>query len=128
MQPLEKNSENAAAEGFFKSEPRKNLREFFNNNFKLGGNFDEKTFANLIENIEKEAISDYQKQKDFSQNLERSNDSAKGKLISQAQSADNQSLKSDKIFTREEIGKMSLQKFQKNENAIMSQYEQGLIK
>ena len=34
---------------------------------------------------------------------------------------------SSKIFTREEIGKMSLEDYQKNESEIMSQLEKGLI-
>ena len=120
-------NENAVNDEFFKSESRKNLKDFFKNNFKTDGNFDEKTFAQLVENIEKEAISGYQKGRDFEQNLARSNDSAKGKLIAQAQSANNSGAKTDRIFTRAEIGKMSLEEFQKNEDAIMSQYEQGLI-
>lgn len=32
------------------------------------------------------------------------------------------------IFSPEEIGKMSLEEFQANEEEIMNQYEQGLIK
>ena len=121
-------SQNSEDVSFFTTQSRKDLKDFFNNNFKQGGNFDEKKFAALVENLEKEAVNGYRMGKDFEQNLARSNDSAKGKLISQVQSANNTGTKEDRIFTREEIGKMSLEEFQKNEDNIMSQYEQGLIR
>ena len=120
-------NQSAEVSTFFNSKSRKELKNFFNNNFQNGGKFDEQTFTKLIENIENDAISGYQRGKDHEQNLARSNDFAKEKLTAQAQSANNQGTKTDRIFTREEIGKMSLEEFQKNEDAIMSQYEQGQI-
>jgi len=126
-QPFQNTAQGSVLSDFFNSQPRKDLKKFFNDNFKQGEKFDEKTFANLIENIEKDAISGYQRNKDFEQNLARSNDSAKGKLTAQVQTSGSAGAKCDKIFTRKEIGKMSLEEFQKNEDEIMSQYEQGLI-
>ena len=127
VQPSQNVDDKSFLDNFFSSRSRKELKEFFNNNFNAGEKFDEKKFAGLIENIEKEAISGYQRSKDFEQNLVKSNDCAKGKLTAQVQSSGNTGTKSDRIFTRKEIGKMSLEEFQKNEDEIMSQYEQGLI-
>ena len=121
-------SENTDNISFFTTQSRKELKDFFNNNFKQGGNFDEKKFTTLIENLEKEAVDGYRRGKDFEQSLVKSNDCAKEKLISQAQSVNSTGTKDDRIFTRKEIGKMSLEEFQKNEENIMSQYEQGLIR
>ena len=112
---------------FFNSQSRQNLKNFFQENFKLGGNFDENTFVDLIKKIEEQAINGYEQQKNFSQTLERSNNAAKEKLTSQVQNTAPSNETATKIYTRAEIDKMSLEDYQKNEKEIFEQVEQGLI-
>ena len=83
--------------------------------------------AGLIEAIENSAIDGYLKQSAHDKTLNDENSAAKSKLTSYAQNATLDSNK-NKVFTREEIGKMRGDEFVKNEKLIMEQVRQGIIK
>ena len=83
--------------------------------------------AKLVEIIENSAIDGYLKKSTHDKTLNDENSAAKSKLTSYAQNATLDS-NNNKVFTREEIGKMSGDEFVKNEKLIMEQVRQGLIK
>ena len=83
--------------------------------------------AKLAENLEKAAIDSYLKQSAHDKSLNDENSVAKSRLTSYAQQAPVDS-KYARIFTREDLGKMSGEEFTKNEKLIMEQVKQGLIK
>jgi len=83
--------------------------------------------AKMIEALENSAIEGYLKQSAHDKTINDENLAAKSKLTSYAQNASLDS-NNNKVFTREEIGKMSGDEFVKNEKLIMEQVRQGLIK
>ena len=83
--------------------------------------------AGLVESLEHSAIEGYLQQSAHDKTLNDENSAAKSKLTSYAQNATLDS-NNNKVFTREEIGKMSGDEFVKNEKLIMEQVRQGLIK
>lgn len=83
--------------------------------------------AKMIETLENSAIEGYLKQSAHDKTLNDENSAAKSKLTSYAQNAILDG-NNNKVFTREEIGKMSGDEFVKNEKLIMEQVRQGLIK
>ena len=114
-------------EAFYNSLSRKNLKNFVKSSLKQVDNFDERMFKEMVENIEKDAIAAHIKEQEHSKNLIHSNDVAKGRLTSQTQTVSNVDIKPSKIYTRKEIGAMSLDEYNSNEKEIMQQMEQGLI-
>ena len=108
----------------------KNYEKFFGYlkdfNFSLTDD-DYATVSAFLEDIEKNAIERYAQQLRHEKNLAIRNEIAKSRLTSAAQNSTFENNKS-KTFTREEIGKMSRADFIKNEQAIMSQLREGLIK
>ena len=83
--------------------------------------------AKMIETLENSAIDGYLKKSAHDKTLNDENSAAKCKLTSYAQNATLDG-NNNKVFTREEIGKMSGDEFVKNEKLIMEQVRQGLIK
>jgi hypothetical protein len=83
--------------------------------------------AKLVEKLEASAIDSYLKKSAHEKSLNDENSAAKSKLTSYAQNATTDS-NNNRIFTREEIGKMSGDEFAKNEKLIMEQVRQGFIK
>ena len=83
--------------------------------------------AKMIETLENSAIDGYLKQTAHDKTLNDENTAAKSKLIAYAQNSAIDG-NNNKVFTREEIGKMSGDEFVKNEKLIMEQVRQGLIK
>ena len=83
--------------------------------------------ASLVEALENSAIDKYLKKSAHDKSLNDENELAKRKLTAYAQNSPANS-KNNRIFTREEIGKMSGEEFAKNEKLIMDQVKQGLIK
>lgn len=88
---------------------------------------DYETISALLQNIEQNAVDKYEQQMRHQKNLNIRNESAKRRMTSVSQNAAFENNK-NKVFTREEIGKMSREDFIKNEDAIMSQLRKGLIK
>lgn len=83
--------------------------------------------AQLVEGLENSAVEKYLKKSQYEKSLNDENLRAKSKLTSYAQNASSDN-KMTKVFTREEIGRMSGEEFAKNEKLIMEQVKQGLIK
>jgi hypothetical protein len=82
--------------------------------------------SQLMEGLESSAVEKYLKNAEHEKSLNDENSLAKSKLTSYAQNASPNSM--DRIFTREAIGKMSGQEFTQNENLIMEQLKQGMIR
>lgn len=111
--------------GFFEGEGRIEVLDYLKN---LDMDKDEiSKIAQLVERLENSAIKSYLKKSEHEKSLNDENMAAKSKLTSYAQNALNDS-KNNRIFTREDIGKMSGEEFAKNEKLIMEQAKQGLIK
>ena len=83
--------------------------------------------AQLVEGLENSAVDEYLKKSEYEKSLNDENVRAKSKLMSYAQNSTSDN-KMNKVFTREEIGRMSGDEFAKNEKLIMEQVKQGLIK
>lgn len=83
--------------------------------------------AQLVEGLENSAVDKYLKKSAYEKSLNDENARAKSKLTSYAQNTSSDT-KLGKVFTREEIGRMSGEEFAKNEKLIMEQVKQGLIK
>lgn len=83
--------------------------------------------ADMVEIIEKTAVENYLKQSAHDKTLNDENNTAKSKLTSYAQNASYDG-NNNRVFTREDIGKMSGEEFAKNEKLILEQVKQGLIK
>lgn len=83
--------------------------------------------AQLIENIEKTAVDKFLKKSEYEKSLNDENAAAKSRLTAYAQNPASDS-NLGKVFTREGIGKMSGKEFTRNEEAIMAQLRNGLIK
>ena len=83
--------------------------------------------AQIVEGLESSAVDSYLKKSAHEKSLNDENVVAKSKLTSYAQNASKDAT-NGRIFTREDIGRMTLEEFAKNEKLIMNQVKQGLIK
>lgn len=111
--------------GFFEEEGRGDVRDYLK-----GCEMDKDEIlriASLVEGLENSAVEKYLKKSAHDKSLNDENELAKKKLTAYAQNSSANS-KNNRIFTREEIGKMSGEEFAKNEKIIMDQVKQGLIK
>lgn len=111
--------------GFFDEEGRGDLRNYLN-----GYRMDKDEMlriAALVEGLENSAVNRYLKKSAYDKSLNAENEIAKRKLTAYAQNSPTNS-KNNRIFTREEIGRMSGDEFARNEKLIMDQVKQGLLK
>ena len=111
--------------GFFDAEGRADIL-----NYIKGFDMDKDEIlriSQLVEGLENSAVDKYLKKSAYEKSLNDENARAKSKLTSYAQNASS-GTKTNKVFTREEIGRMSGEEFAKNEKLIMEQVKQGLIK
>ena len=111
--------------GFFDAEGRSDIL-----NYIKGFDMDKDEIlriSQLVEGLENSAVDKYLKKSAYEKSLNDENARAKSKLTSYAQNAFSDT-KTNKVFTREEIGRMSGEEFAKNEKLIMEQAKQGLIK
>lgn len=83
--------------------------------------------AKIVEGLETSAVDGYLKKSAHEKSLNDENAVAKSKLTSYAQNAPKDAA-NGRIFTREDIGRMTVDEFAKNEKFIMDQVKQGLIK
>ena len=83
--------------------------------------------AQLVEGLENSAVDKYLKKSAYEKSLNDENKLAKSKLTAYAQNAGSDN-NFNRIFTREEIGRMSGEEFNQNEKMIMDQVKQGLIR
>lgn len=116
---------NAEKPGFFDGPGRADVLNYIKD---LDMDKDEiSKIAQLVENLENLAVDGYLKKSAHEKSLNDENFAAKSKLTSYAQNASGNS-GIYRIFTREDIGRMSGEEFAKNEKLIMDQVKQGLIK
>ena len=111
--------------GFFEAEGRGDVL-----NYIKGFDMDKDEIlriAQLVEGLENSAVDGYLKKTAYEKSLNDENARAKSKLTAYAQNTPSDT-KMNKVFTREDIGKMSGEEFAKNEKLIMEQVKQGLIK
>ena len=104
-----------------------NIKEFLEKYFKNPDKDFLLNFENLITNVKSQAIQNHENIKNHEKTLQSSNENAKNKLISQTQIQDNMPIEGEKLFTLEEVDKMSMDDFDKNETAILQQLEKGLF-
>ena len=110
---------------FFKKGARGTVLDYIKD---LNMNKDEiSKIAQIVEGLETSAIEGYLKQSAHEKSLNDENAIAKSKLTSYAQNASKDAT-TGRIFTREDIGRMTVDEFAKNEKLIMDQVKQGLIK
>lgn len=83
--------------------------------------------AGLVENLEQSAIDGYLQKQAHEKSINDENKAAKEKLRANAQNS-NAADANAKVFTREQIGRMSGAEFARNEKAIMEQLRNGLIR
>lgn len=117
-------SENA---DFFKPSGRSDVLEYLKN---VNVNFDKdeiSLISRLIEKLENSAVDRYLKQMAREKTLNDENEIAKKRLRANAQNSNFDDNK-NRVFTREQIGKMSGAEFARNEKAIMEQLKKGLIR
>lgn len=110
--------------GFFEAEGRGDVLNYLKN---CDLDKDEIVrIAQLVEGLENSAVDKYLKKSKYEKSLNDENKLAKSKLTAYAQDrgSDNNFTR---IFTREDIGRMSGEEFNKNEKLIMDQVKQGLI-
>ncbi len=114
-------------QGFFNRDGRADVLNYLkNSNYTLDKDEVSK-ISQLIEKIEQSAIERYLKQSAHEKTLNDENEMAKLRLKANAQNpafGDTQT----RVFTREQIGKMSGAEFAKYEKAIMEQLRKGLIR
>ncbi len=111
--------------GFFEGEGRADVL-----NYIKGYDMDKDEIlqiSRLVENLENSAVNNYLKKSDYEKSLNDENAAAKRRLTAYAQNAGMDS-NTNRVFTREDIGRMSGEEFTRNEKLIMDQVKQGLIK
>lgn len=111
--------------GFFETAGRKDILDYIKD-FDMDKDEILK-IAQMVEALEHSAIDNYLKKTEYEKSLNDENAIAKSRLSAYAQ---NPAVDGNiaKVFTREEIGKMSGKEFARNEEAIMTQLKKGLIK
>lgn len=113
---------------FFSASGRKEVLEYLKSD-SINLEKDElRKISEMIENVEKTAVDRYIKQTAYEKNLVDSNELAKQRLTANAQKSGFQDKNAGRIFTREQIGKMSSAEFAKYEPLIMEQLKKGFIR
>ncbi|MFI3301305.1 MAG: hypothetical protein R3Y28_07800 [Candidatus Gastranaerophilales bacterium] len=118
--------ENLENPQYFEKEGRNQVLDYLKQS---NANFDKDEMSkivSMIDVIEETAISNYLKQQDHEKTLNNENETAKQRLRANAQKSGNAS--TEKVFTRDEIGKMSGKEFALNEKSIMEQLSKGMIR
>lgn len=117
-------SENA---DFFNKEGRKEVLDYLKRVGFEGDKDEISVISQMIESLENGAIQRYLKQTAREKTLNDENEIAKQRLRANAQNSNFDDMKT-RVFTREQIGKMSGAEFAKFEKSIMEQLRKGLIK
>lgn len=112
---------------FFKQNQRNQVLEYLRNS-NAGVDKDEiLRISQMIEALEQGAVQGYLQKQAHAKSLNDENEAAKQRLRANAHNP-NAAENNARIFTREQIGKMSGAEFAKNERAIMEQLRKGLIR
>jgi len=112
---------------FFKTDARAQVLDYLKNS---NAGFDKDgimQISQLVEALEKGAVDGYLQKMAHEKSLNDENEAAKQRLTANAQNQ-NSTDNNTRIFTREQIGKMSGAEFAQNEKAIMEQLRKGLIR
>ncbi len=112
---------------FFKQNGRNQVLEYLKNSETVVDKDEILRISQMIEALEQSAIEGYLQKQAHEKSLKAENETAKQKLRANAQNP-NMAETSARIFTREQIGKMSGAEYAKNEKAIMEQLRKGLIR
>ncbi len=112
---------------FFNSEGRNEVFGYLKSSNAAFSRDELNKISDVVRIVEKSAIDRYLKKTAHEKTLRSSNESAKQKLTANAQKSASGGVLS-RIFTREQIGKMSAAEFTKYEAAIMEQLKKGRIK
>lgn len=112
---------------FFNQNGRNQVLEYLKNSNSIVDKDEIAKISEMIESLEKSAIEGYLQKQAHEKSLNDENEAAKKKLKANAQKA-NAADANARVFTREQIGKMSGAEFAKNERAIMDQLRKGLIR
>lgn len=112
---------------FFNQNGRNQVLEYLKNSNSIVDKDEIAKISEMIESLEKSAIEGYLQKQAHEKSLNDENEAAKKKLKANAQKS-NAADANARVFTREQIGKMSGAEFAKNERAIMDQLRKGLIR
>lgn len=112
----------------FASDARKMLKDYITSGFETISAEELSKIMTLVKTLEDNAINAYEESKLREKTMTETNEEAKKRLASTALTAAKGSGATGKVFTREEIGKMSTDEFRKNESEIMAQLRKGQIK
>ncbi len=111
---------------FFNSEGRYEVLDYLKNSNAVVDKDEINLISQMVEKLENSAIKRYLKQQAHEKALNDENEAAKRKLTANAQNTSSYGNK-NKVFTREQIGRMSGAEFTRNEPLIMEQLRKGLI-
>lgn len=114
-------------QGFFNREGRADVLDYLKNSNSMLDKDEVSKISQLIETLERCAVDRYLKQTAHEKTLNDENELAKLRLRANAQNTSFDDPQT-RVFTREQIGRMSGAEFAKYEKAIMEQLRQGLIR
>lgn len=114
-------------QGFFNRDGRSDVLNYLKNSSCSLDKDEVSKISQMIKNIERCAVERYLKQTAHEKTLNDENEIAKMRLRANAQNANFDDTQT-RVFTREQIGKMSGAEFAKYEKAIMEQLRKGLIR
>lgn len=113
---------------FFATNARQAVKDYITKEFDALSTDELGKIAELVKQLETEAVDTNEQAKARDTSLTETNAQAKKRLASNALSASKAKSGSGRVFSRDEIGKMSTDDFRKNEAAIMDQLRKGQIK
>jgi len=113
---------------FFNTEGRGDILNYLQNSNFIVDKDEINLITQMVEKLEKSAVERYIKQQAHEKTLNENNELAKRRLTANAQNTSSTGNNLSKVFTREQIGRMSGAEFTKNEPLIMEQLRKGLIK
>lgn len=113
--------------GFFKQNGRNQVLEYLKTSNAVVDKDELTRISQMVAALEQSAIDGYLQKQSHAKSLNDENEAAKKKLRANAQNS-NSSDANTRVFTREQIGRMSGAEFAKNERIIMEQLRKGLIR
>lgn len=112
---------------FFNQNGRKQVLEYLKNSNAVVDKDEIMRISQMVEALEQSAIDGYLQKQAHEKSINDENKAAKEKLRANAQNS-NAADANARVFTREQIGRMSSAEFARNEKAIMEQLRKGLIR
>lgn len=112
---------------FFNKNGRNRVLEYLKKSNSVVDKDEIMQIAELVEALEQSAVDGYLQNQAHEKSINDENKAAKAKLRANAQNS-NAADANARVFTREQIGRMSGAEFAKNEKAIMEQLRNGLIR